>query len=289
MHELNCMAPLPDGNPDDENREWPFRWTANIVNPFNILQSLGIDVSRQLDFDIWVIQLILRKLHKSVLAWYKSPGSSDIQKSDPKKLKDLYIHTGFSIFTHTCEQTSNAEWMWGWWTDPRLAWKQDFHPRLRQEKIPNRILIRTTEDTRQGERIKLSHSKHDDRDPAEWFQVPLSCEGCNCPRCKDRRKTQKEIKQAQYIAEKQAQEKRVVEERQHRERERIEANEILETERKEKEKEQQRQKQQAFKAPSIFNSMNSYRRRSQRSDEDSESAQGAEQQDEYPPSNEMIS
>lgn len=154
-HEIDAMLPLCGG--DDvtdapEQQRFPFGYAANIVVPFDILLALGVNIFRDLDFDTWVIQTVLRKLQLNVVPWDPSrrgpsdkigPAVAARGETDGSRgsLEDLYIHTGFSMFNHACLDSANAIW----------SWDGD------QPGIPNRILIRANRLVKSGEEIRVHY------------------------------------------------------------------------------------------------------------------------------------
>ncbi|KAJ9211297.1 hypothetical protein DTO166G4_7130 [Paecilomyces variotii] len=82
-HELDELLPL-QGERDWECQQFPFTLTANIQVPFDILLRLGVDIFRDLTFDTWVIQIVLRKLLLSVVPWDEERRDQNYKVDDNK-------------------------------------------------------------------------------------------------------------------------------------------------------------------------------------------------------------
>ncbi|GAD96949.1 SAP domain protein [Paecilomyces variotii No. 5] len=136
-HEIDELLPL-QGDGECECNPFPFTLTANIQVPFDILLQLGVDIFRDLTFDTWVIQTVLRKLLINVVPWDDGRRGENDRADDDKSeriqndLKErdhaerddrdddeikydptfraLYLFPGFSMFNHTCSDYYNAEW-----------------------------------------------------------------------------------------------------------------------------------------------------------------------------------
>ncbi|GLA36061.1 hypothetical protein AnigIFM63309_001719 [Aspergillus niger] len=126
-HEIDELVAL-EGPRNWTNRRFPFSLTANVHIPFNILLQLGVDIFRDLSFDTWVIQLVLRKLtvhaipcrsdrskyttiikHKTFPKWEDELKIEDLPYFDPSFPK-LYLYPGHSLFNHACRTNFNASW-----------------------------------------------------------------------------------------------------------------------------------------------------------------------------------
>lgn len=153
-HEIDAMLPLCGGEdlPQTQRQRFPFGYAANIIVPFDILLALGVNIFKDLDFDTWVVQTVLRKLQLNVVPWDPSRrGPSDKIRSrvaPPGRtgglrpdFENLYIHTGFSMFNHACSESANAVW----------SWDGD------QPGVPNRILVRTKRPVESGEEIRVHY------------------------------------------------------------------------------------------------------------------------------------
>lgn len=71
-HEISELLLLDDDTPGISStargHKWfPFTMAANIQVRFDILAHLGVDIFRDLSFDSWVIQIVLRKLLANVV------------------------------------------------------------------------------------------------------------------------------------------------------------------------------------------------------------------------------
>ncbi|KAK2768732.1 hypothetical protein FQN54_000588 [Arachnomyces sp. PD_36] len=156
-HEIEEMMPLmgAEDMPDDM---FPFTLAANIKVPFDILLCLGVDIFRDLTFDTWVIQTVLRKLLLNVVPWAEkgqkkrdlvdpvggkpephNPAPDpftteyDPEPYDPT-IRDLYIFPGLALFNNVCKDHNNAVWEW-------------------DDKIPNRVKVTTTSKIHAGDEI----------------------------------------------------------------------------------------------------------------------------------------
>lgn len=179
-HEIDPMLPLCGGEdmPSKPTRRFPFGYAANIVVPFDILLKLGVNIFRDLEFDTWVIQLVLRKLLLNVVPWDESRrGPVDeinFDENDEKRphanIEDLYVHTGFSMFNHACDGAANARWFWDSDTPG----------------IPNRIIVKTTKAVADGEEIRLLYFP--EAEATRRKQRKLLGGRCNCTKCRAQEK-----------------------------------------------------------------------------------------------------
>lgn len=157
-HEIDELLPL-QGEYDWADSRFPFTFTANIQVPFDILLRLGVDIFRDLTFDTWVIQIVLRKLLLSVVPWdeerrynndfvdqNKTEGiQHDIETErrntenhhDPT-LRALYLFPGFSMFNHTCSPEHNAEWAF-------------------DNQILDRIIVWAASEIKRGDEIRIRY------------------------------------------------------------------------------------------------------------------------------------
>ncbi|PGH02099.1 hypothetical protein AJ79_07736 [Helicocarpus griseus UAMH5409] len=181
-HEIDELLPLFEG---EDGHLFPFSFSANIKVPFDILMCLGVNIFRDLTFDTWVIQTVLRKLLPNVIPWdMDRRGNADTpetavvksQRRDmsgtpclnrPKKLdptfKNLYLFPGMSFFNHSCLGSGNALWDW-------------------DSVIPNRIIVYASTDIRAGDEVRLQYHNHymGTRSAYRLFQS-----NCTCARCAD--------------------------------------------------------------------------------------------------------
>ncbi len=204
-HEINPMIPLQSESPDGP---FPFGWSANIVVPFGILQELGVNIFKDLEFDTWVIQTVLRKLLINAVPWdsvrrgnrdpvnisiskgKKSTGgksSAGQQESSEKaNIENLYIHTGFALFNHACSDHANARWSWDDEPPPNPTFGADLCVR-------NRIVVKSTMAITEKSEILLKYYPEDPEGmrKAEFERLVLKQkrvlgQRCNCEGC-DRR------------------------------------------------------------------------------------------------------
>ncbi|KAJ5683032.1 hypothetical protein N7462_006197 [Penicillium macrosclerotiorum] len=187
-HEIDELLVLDGGSESWRASYFPFNMAANIIVPFDILTCLGVDIFRDLTFDTWVIQIILRKLLVNAVPWdsvrqgevpdrYKEdshkkiidPAAQDerIQAKKPfdgldPSFMNLYLFPGLGLFNHSCRGENNAEWGY----DPQ---------------VPNRILIWATKDISAEDeiRIRYRHNKIKSRRCAMRFFGEL----CKCDSC----------------------------------------------------------------------------------------------------------
>lgn len=88
-HEIDELLPL-QGEKEWESSRFPFTLAANIIVPFDILRHLGIDIFRDLTFDTWVIQIVLRKLLLSAVPWdnlRRGVGDDNMEVNDKDNMK----------------------------------------------------------------------------------------------------------------------------------------------------------------------------------------------------------
>lgn len=183
-HEIDELLPL-QGEREWADSRFPFTWAANIQVPFDILLCLGVDIFRDLTFDTWVIQTVLRKLLVSVVPWDEDrPGETSKMRWDSDKLqmrepidyhrwpnvdtrptiRDIYLFPGLAMFNHTCQQAGNAAWAY-------------------DETIPNRVIVWAKEDIQAGEEITLSYLR-DGMNRA--MATRILGRPCECKRCQTR-------------------------------------------------------------------------------------------------------
>lgn len=189
-HEIDELLVLEGDGRSWRDSWFPFLMAGNITVPFDILTVLGVDIFRDLSFDTWVIQIVLRKLLTNVIPWDKQrrgrvpdilftdqdkePEHPDDQDSRIKKrlsFKDwdpsfpnLYLFPGLSMFNHSCRDTHNAEWGY-------------------DTMIPNRIVVWAARDIQKGEeiRIRYRHGTIQTRNHAIRYFGGM----CLCPTCEN--------------------------------------------------------------------------------------------------------
>ncbi len=183
-HEIDSLLPLCGGEdlPTDPEQRFPFGYAANIIVPFDILLVLGVNIFKDLTFDTWVIQTVLRKLLLNVVPWDphrrgptdemdSAKNREDAQADDPPELRpnfeNLYVHTGFSLFNHACRESANARFYWDNATDGY--------------GIANRILVQTTRAVADGEEIRVAYCPEGEVD--ERKKIRLFGRGCDCEGC----------------------------------------------------------------------------------------------------------
>lgn len=175
-HEIDAMLPLCGGEdmPTSPEQRFPFGFAANIVVPFDILLGLGVNIFKDLEFDTWVIQTVLRKLLLNVVPWdhFRRGSTDDIDSAEERErdnganLENLYVNTGFSMFNHACRERANATWFWD----------------SERPGIPNRVIVKTTHAIVDGEEIRVRYFPEDDAEEGKKFK--LFGRGCNCEKCR---------------------------------------------------------------------------------------------------------
>lgn len=187
-HELDELLVL-DGDSKSWRESWfPFSMAANVIVPFDILTYLGVDIFRDLTFDTWVIQIILRKLLTNVVPWdqqcqgrvsviqthdqgnaaeHRDEQEQRIKSTEPfthwdPSFKNLYLFPGFSMFNHSCRGAHNADWGY-------------------DQQIPNRVLVWAVSDIKKGDEVRLryQHGKIGFRNCG----IRLFGTSCQCPQC----------------------------------------------------------------------------------------------------------
>ncbi|OXV05754.1 hypothetical protein Egran_06478 [Elaphomyces granulatus] len=177
-HEIDELLPL-QGEKEWESSQFPFTLAANIIVPFDILRHLGIDIFRDLTFDTWVIQIVLRKLLLSVVPGderrrgvddddktregnkKKIPNSSEQHKpgfameSWEPSFHDLYLFPGFAMFNHACHTE-----------DPKGASEKNDEGASKENAewafdtvIPNRIIVWAKTNIAKDEEILIKYSR----------------------------------------------------------------------------------------------------------------------------------
>ncbi|MCJ1366531.1 hypothetical protein MMC16_005660 [Acarospora aff. strigata] len=181
-HEIDALLPLCGG--EDfviaPEQRFPFGFAANIIVPFDILLGLGVNVFKDLEFDTWVVQTVLRKLHLNAVPWdLRRRGPTDKIESalklqdaqDPSDsgvhadFENLYIHTGFSMFNHACPESANARWFWD----------------ADEKGIPNRILVQATCEIEDGDEIRLCYFP--ETKAGRFKKIRLLGRDCDCKSC----------------------------------------------------------------------------------------------------------
>ncbi|KAJ5082161.1 hypothetical protein N7532_011204 [Penicillium argentinense] len=183
-HQISELLIL-DGNSMTWRDSWfPFTMAANIIVPFDILKYMGVNIFRDLSFDTWTLQIVLRKLlanavpwdlrrrddHDIITTWDESkrmPTPREQEKRlnknqsfrmlDPA-FEDLYLFPGLSLFNHACDTKNNADWGY-------------------DEGIPNRVLVWATKDIQAGEEIKIryQHDPLEAKDAERLFGSNCQC------------------------------------------------------------------------------------------------------------------
>jgi tetratricopeptide (TPR) repeat protein len=187
-HEIDELLML-DGNSKSWRESWfPFNMAANIKVPFDILESLGVDIFQRPEFDTWIIQIILRKLLVNAVPWdprRQGEVSDRLGNDRDKKLHtpevqfkhmqekesltdldpsfaNLYLFPGLSIFNNSCADSHNADWGY-------------------DKSVPNRIIVWATKDIAQGEEIRIRYRNHAIK--SQRRATRLLGGPCRCPQC----------------------------------------------------------------------------------------------------------
>ncbi|EGD96975.1 hypothetical protein TESG_04396 [Trichophyton tonsurans CBS 112818] len=181
-HEIDELMPILLWPATGKNL--PFSFAANIQVPFNILSCLGVNIFRDLSFDTWVIQLVLRKLLMSAIPW-RAPGeerSEDIPETQDEVIKrtreiskftpsesnsimptfpNLYVFPAISVFNHACPPYHNVDWNW-------------------DTEIPNRLILHANRFIKHGEELFIRYTKAPlpNNTAVRLFGRSCLCSGC---------------------------------------------------------------------------------------------------------------
>ncbi|CAG8429773.1 unnamed protein product [Penicillium salamii] len=196
-HEIDELLILENGA--DSNQPWadswfPFTMSGNIRVPFDILSALGVDIFRDLAFDTWSLQIVLRKLLINAVSWDLArrakqdmyaehdglknvpwgdeqvklkKGKEDFAFLEPS-LSDLYLFPGLSMFNHACRLSENATW--------------GFH-----STVLNRVIVYATKAIAANEEIRIPYVNLDfpgapggarAGEAVRIFGKNCDCEGC---------------------------------------------------------------------------------------------------------------
>ncbi|EEP82905.1 predicted protein [Uncinocarpus reesii 1704] len=181
-YEIDELFPLMGADKQCEKHLFPFSYAANIRVPFDILQCLGVDIFRDLTFDTWVIQLVLRKLLINAVPWdlerraqdtVDTPESKELRRSGLRGLprdkyseanptiRNLYIFPGVSLFNSTCPDQHNVNWDW-------------------DLSVPNRMTLWASRDIEKDEELFIPYvpMKIEEDFAQRMFGV-----NCQCRRC----------------------------------------------------------------------------------------------------------
>ncbi|PWY77223.1 hypothetical protein BO94DRAFT_568215 [Aspergillus sclerotioniger CBS 115572] len=181
-HEIDELLVL-ESPQNWQNQSFPFTLAGNVQVPFDILMQLGVDIFRDLAFDTWVIQLILKKLTAHIVPWdpeLRKPTEIINEKKIPKgtiqvtlsgededlaildpTFHALYLYPGFSLFNHACPKIHNA--MWGY--DP---------------EVPNRLLVWSTKPIQKGEEIRIPYIHPNDPKATKITLERVLGRPCDC-------------------------------------------------------------------------------------------------------------
>ncbi|PGH00535.1 hypothetical protein GX51_05750 [Blastomyces parvus] len=176
-HEIDELLPLFGGK---RQARFPFSYSANIRVPFDILMCLGVDIFRDLTFDTWVIQSVLRKLVPNIIPWdHHRRGRPDAPEGQAIKqarsrmegtpdeldptFRTLYLFPGVSMFNHFCRDAHNVMWDW-------------------DSSIPNRIILWARKAIEPDVELVLPYTN---RELSKEHAFRLFQSACNCPKCRD--------------------------------------------------------------------------------------------------------
>lgn len=160
-HEIDELFMLEDHKSWDGS--WfPFTFAGNIQVPFDILLQLGVDIFRDLTFDTWVIQTVMRKLMVNVVPWDKKwrgtterigkwnattvsrqrrmvTDGDSFKPLDPS-FETLYLFSGFSLFNNACQGRHNARWGYDEVIPNRVVvWAEENIPKSTEIRIPYKL------------------------------------------------------------------------------------------------------------------------------------------------------
>ncbi|KAI9840669.1 MAG: hypothetical protein M1837_001393 [Sclerophora amabilis] len=163
---------------EQNKANYHFTWAANIAVPFDILECLGVNIFRDLSFDTWVIQSVLRKLHNNVVPWARlpsephthprrapdrynwAPNDDNILDTTPdlenNPLDNLYLHTGFALFNHGCRDSANAVWKWDRRPPPPPP-PAGTGTGTGEPGIPNKILVTSSQFIPAGDEVRVNY------------------------------------------------------------------------------------------------------------------------------------
>ncbi|CAG8067759.1 unnamed protein product [Penicillium olsonii] len=196
-HEIDELLLLENGA--DANQPWgdnwfPFTMAGNIRVPFDILSALGVDIFRDLSFDTWSLQIVLRKLLINAVPWdlarrakndifTKDDGIKQVPSGDEQNkmkegkedfaalepsLSDLYLFPGLSMFNHACRLSENATW--------------GFHT-----TVPNRVVVYATKAIAKNDEIRVPYLNTslpvEAGGATNGDAVRLFGKNCNCVQC----------------------------------------------------------------------------------------------------------
>lgn len=174
-HEIDALLPL---SAEEFNREqrFPFSYVGNVIVPFDVAESLGVNIFRDLDFDTWVMQLVLRQLTVYATT-YPNPATEHLTHR-LQAPSQLYVMSGFALFNHACchAEDSNASWAWDHVEQDPLLGSGRF----------NRILVRADRAIRAAEEIRVRYSPCESvaaraRDAQRYLGRPCNCRRCQPP------------------------------------------------------------------------------------------------------------
>ncbi|KAJ5902277.1 hypothetical protein N7495_002805 [Penicillium taxi] len=189
-HEIDELLVLDDQALSWSKSYFPFTLRGNIVVPFDILQCLGVDIFRDLTFDTWAIQIVMRKLLTNVVPWEhrrrgnvpdmlhtdqfkypQLPNDQDLKIKQKTPFTDwdpsfpnLYLFPGLSMFNHACRGKNNADWGY-------------------DKKVPNRVVVWATEDIAAGQQISIRYRYGKFR--SQNRAIRFFGDVCDCPACKE--------------------------------------------------------------------------------------------------------
>lgn len=179
-YEIDELLPLMGAGRELRDHWFPFSYAANIRVPFDILQYLGVNIFRDLTFDTWVIQVVLRKLLINAIPWdgvrrlkdivdtfeskeFRHRDLSGRTKSEHYKarpsINDLYIFTGVSLFNHTCYDKNNVTCDW-------------------DTVVPNRMILWAASPIKADEELCISYASEKLGEDTAQRLFGQSCECC---------------------------------------------------------------------------------------------------------------
>ena len=173
-HEIDELLPLCGGE-DLPEQYFPFTYSANVVVPFDVLLTLGVNIFREMGFDTWVIQTVLRKLLLNCVPWddCRRGQTDDVDGREQRygSFETLYVHTGSAMFNHACNRAANSSWFWDQWTEEQENG---------QKGTPNRMIIKASRAIAADEEIKLQYFPGTE---STLKQQRLFGRNCDCRDC----------------------------------------------------------------------------------------------------------
>ncbi|KAJ5096945.1 hypothetical protein N7456_007666 [Penicillium angulare] len=206
--ELNELLILDEKGEHQKGKKWfPFSYAGNVTVPFDILTCLGVDIFRDLTFDTWVIQKIMRKLITNAVPYdlrrrneapelqrHDRNKTPELPKAQDKRIENrekfsdwdpsfmnLYLFSGFSLFKQT--PIENAHWGFD-----------------KNGKVPNRILVWAAEKIKRGEEITIRDQYYNENDTDPDMDIPVLPGSNAAAAAKDKEKVENDKRRIRQAA-----------------------------------------------------------------------------------------